>query len=223
MKGEISMIIKLAKTTYFLGEAIPVEITYDNNTSETLVMENPSKSFEVLMHLVDTKCNEDFKFTMGILIVTVIDRKTREYVDVMPEIEQIEIAPKSSFLFTSDLNDRLSLYAGEFDCFLTDGDNESNHIKLNIRYTIESVNNLLKLAQNKEATYGRREWAMEWLQELYPNFKLRLSLEEDSDDIKIQNETYNKSIYNEFLNWWDDKKDSVNIEEMLKRSRQDML
>lgn len=210
------MLIKLSKPTFFLGESIPVEITYENGTSETVVMHDPSKSFDVLMHLIDMKTNEDMNYTMGKVIVTDIDKASGQFVLVEPPKEQIEIIPNSSFVFTSDLNDRLYLQPGEFDCFLTDNDKESNHIKISVKLTKVSVDNLFKLAQKKETDYSRREWAMESLQVIYPGFKLKLPLENDPENIKTQKEIANTQIYNEFTEWWNNNKNAKYIEELLK-------
>ena len=221
MKGEISMLIKLNKSTYSMGESIPVQIIYENNTFEVLVTENPSKSFNVLMHFLDNMRNEDFKYTMGKIIVTIIDKKTGEYVESIPEIEQIEIAPKSSFLFITDLNDRLSLYPGEFDCFCTLGDIKSNHIKVTVTFTNESVEYFLKLVLDKKESYGRREWAMEWLQQLKPDFKLKLPNEEDEEVISEYDESYNSQKAKEFEYWWIESRNSkqvaTNIEQINKK------
>ena len=223
MKGDLSMFIKVNKTSYNLGEPILVEISYENSSAENIIIENPSKSINVEMHVLDLMTREDMSYFMGKLETTVIDKASDQYATALPPIEEIEIKSGSSFLFTTDPNDNLYLRRGEFLCFMTDHDKKSNEIYLSIQYTKKSIAYLLKLARDNNMSYGRREWAMEWLQPLYPNFKLKLSLEEDSDDIKVQNETHNKSIYEEFLNWWDDKKDSVNIEEVLKQSMQDMF
>jgi hypothetical protein len=216
MKGEQSMLIKFSKPTFFLGESIPVDITYENGTSETVVMDDPSKSLEVLMHAVDVKTNEDMNYTMGKIIVTHIDEASGQFALSEPPVEEMEIKPGSSFVFTSDLNERLFLRPGEFDCFLSDNDKESNHIKISVKLTRVSVENLFKLAQNKDTGYSRREWAMESLQILYPGFKLNLPLDNDPEDIKTQKEIANTQIYNEFTEWWNNNKNAKYIEELLK-------
>lgn len=210
------MLIKFSKPTFFLGESIPVEITYDNGTSETVVMDNPSKSFDVLMHSIDMKTNEDMNYTMGKVIVTDIDKASGQFALVEPPKEQIEIIPNSSFVFTSDLNERLYLRPGKFDCRLTDNGSESNHVEITIKFTKKSVDYFFRLVQDTEQIYGRREWAMEWLQVLYPDFKLNLPLEDDHDDIKRQKETSNRRVYDQFAEWWNNNKDAKYIEERLR-------
>ena len=217
MEGEPAMFIEFSETSYDLGKSTPVNITYENPGANGIVMENPSKSLYVTMHVVDTKTQEDMSYSMGKIEVTDIDSASGQYALVEPPNEEIQIEPKSSFTFTSDVNSRLYLRPGEFECVLIDHDDEeSNRAQITIEFTKESVPDLLELARDENQDYGRREWAMDWLQELYPEFKLNLSLEDDSDYIKKQNEVCNKVIYDAFVEWWNENKDTEQMEELLK-------
>ena len=208
--------IKLSKPTFFLGESIAADITYENNSSEVIAIDNPSKSYDVSIHVVDITNNEDLSYTTGKVIVTNIDKASGQYVLTNPPKEQIKIAAKSSFQFISDMNERLYLRPGKFDCFITDNKIESNHVKISIKLTPSSVDHLLKLAQNKDAGYSRREWAMESLQKLRPSFKLTLPLENDPADVKIKKESYNTAVCHEFTAWWHSNKISQHVKELLK-------
>ena len=49
---------------------------------------------------------------------------------------------------------------------------------------------------------GRREWAMEWLQKIDPNFELKLSDPSDSDEVKAANEARNQANIDAFTRRW---------------------
>jgi len=151
------MKIKLSKLTYSLSEAIVMDIDYENKTTELITIEDPSKSLDVIMHVVDSKTNEDMSYTMGTIDVTIIDRQTDQYALSEPIVERIDISPEDSFHFTSDLNERLYLSPGKFDCFLTDQDAESNHLFATILFDNASVDTLYAIAIDPHQRYSRRE------------------------------------------------------------------
>lgn len=206
------MKLKFKKTVYILGESIPVEIIFENSTSAKIIIENPERSFDIIMHLFDTIKKEEMNYTMGQVESTVFNKAENQYAIVIPPKQEIEIGPKSSFAFTSNVNNRLFLYPGQFECFLTDHETkQSNSVEISIVYTKESVKYLFELSKDIHQSYGRREWAMEWLQKLYGNFKLYLSVDDDNQETIMKNEEHNKILYNEFMNWWNDNKDSIKI------------
>lgn len=208
--------IKLSKPTFFLGESVSAEFIYTNNKSEAIVIDNPSKSYDVSMHVVDISNKEDLSYTTGKPVVTDIDRASGQYVLTNPPKEQIKIAARSSFKFISDLNEKLYLRPGGYDCYLTDHAIESNHLKISIKLTASSVEHLLEVVQNKEAGYSRREWAMEFLQKLRPSFKLTLPLENDPADVKTQKESNNTASCHEFSAWWHSNMNSQHVKGLLK-------
>ncbi|MCJ7604149.1 MAG: hypothetical protein MUO63_21950 [Desulfobulbaceae bacterium] len=209
------MKIKVSKPTYSLGEAIIAEIVYENPTTMPQQLENPSKSFDVVMHVVGARNKEDLNYTMGTMGVTIIDKATDRYVLTQPAKEQIEIDPATSFQFTSDLNNRLYLRPGKFDCFLTDSDKESNHLTITILFDNTAVDYLYALALDPQQIYGRREWAMDWLRKLYPEFRLDLPLDEDPAEVRVRKEAANKVIGEKFFQWWQDNKKTINLREMV--------
>jgi hypothetical protein len=213
--GETAMKIKVSKPTYSLGEAIVAEILYDNPTRVPLRLENPAKSFDVAMHMVDSNNKEDLNYTMGTLGVTMIDKATDRYVLTQPAKEQMEIAPASSFQFTSDINSRLYLRPGKFDCFLTDGGKESNHLAITIVFDNPAIDYLFALARDPRRDYGRREWAMDWLRKIYPEYRLDLPLDEDPAEVRVRKEAANKVAGEKFFQWWQGKKSTLNVRKMM--------
>jgi len=206
------MFIKFNKNMYDLGTPVSIEITYDNQTDDVIVIPDPSKSLDVLMRAVDMKTNEEMNYTMGKIIVTEIDRASGQFAISEPPVSKIEIKPGLPFVTTSDLNEKLYLHPGKFDCSLKDKSEESNHVQVTIKFTKTSVDYLFGLAKDIDHTYGRREWAMEWLQKLYPDFKLNLPLEDDTSSIKTQKEASNKLVYDHFSEWWNNNKATKNME-----------
>ena len=207
----MTMKIKFSKPVYSLGEEIAAEIVYDNPTTVPLKLENPSKSFDVVMHVVDSKNKEDLNYTMGTMTVTLIDKATDQYVLAQPPKEQMEIAPATAFQFTSDLNNRLYLRPGKFDGFLTDGGKESNHVAITILFDNPAVDHLFALARDPQEGYGRREWAMDWLRQIYPEFKLALPLEDDPAGVRAQKEASNQVVIEKFFHWWQENKRNINV------------
>jgi hypothetical protein len=216
MHGELSMNISFTKTTFVLGEPIPAEVVYSNTAKATVNLPDPSQSLDVIMHVVNKESQEDLNYTMGEVKATVLDSAADQYALDVPVVPEIKISAASEFRFDIDLNSRLYLRPGEFDCFLTDPDGESNHMEIVIEYTKTSVDYLIPYAMDQNQTYGRREWAMEWIQKIYPNFDLKLPDEETGAEQKVQFEKYNNEKYNEFLAWWESYKDKIDIKQSIK-------
>jgi hypothetical protein len=210
------MQIKLSDKSYPLAKPVPVEITYENPTGSVLVIDNPVKSLAVEMHLLDLRTKEDLSYTMGKIITTSFGGDRDAYALVTPIPEPLQIAPGASFVFSSDPNERIYLRTGKFDCFLTDASGESNHIELTIEFTRESVDGLFEMAKDEEQEYSRREWAMDWLQKLHHEFRLKLPLPGEPTAKKAQDEADNKVVYAEFAAWWNQNKRAADMDGTLK-------
>lgn len=202
----LPMKIILTKQNYYLGESIPIEIIYSNQATTTVSLKDPAASFEVEMHVIDADTQEDLSYTMGQISTTVFDEAEDQYALVIPEPESIEVAPTSEYRFHSDLNERLFLRAGKFDCFLTDSGNESEHIEINISLKESELPYLMTYAMDTQQEYGRREWAMEWIQELYPEFILKLPLKDSPENVVKEYEQFNQERHKEFIVWMESKK-----------------
>jgi hypothetical protein len=210
------MLISLEKTAFDLGEGIPVQVSFENPTAAAIVREDPSKSLDVEMHLVDSRTEEDLSYLMGKVETTPIDKSTGEYAMVMPPEEEIEIEAGSSFVFTTDVNENAFLHPGDFLCFLDEYEEPSNSIRLSIRLSYKSVDLLLAVAGDENEEGGRREWAGEYLQELNADFELLLPLEEDCEAVREEKEVRNRRACQDFLAWWQDSRDGEEVEERLK-------
>lgn len=196
------MEISFQKASYVLGEPIPVQVRYRNETRETVRIDNPEKSTGVFMHAVYQPTGEDLSYPMVPEDHIVLEPGTDEYVLSTPPVEKIEIPPGEALMFSTDLNQRVYLRRGKFDCVLTDNDVESNHVEIEIVSTRETVDYLLAYARDPNQEYGRREWAMEWLQKIDPNFELKLSDPSDSDEVKAANEARNQANIDAFTRRW---------------------
>ena len=216
MHGDLSMNIRFKNSTFVLGEPVPAEVVYSNITEAAIHISDPSQSLEVLMHLVDKDSKEDMNYTMGEVKATVLDSGADQYALDVPVVPEIQISAASEFRFDTDLNNRLYLRPGKFDSYLTDPDGESNHVEILIEYTNTSVEYLIRYAMDHNQTYGRREWAMEWIQKIYPNFKLELPYAETTTEEKAKYEAYNNEKYREFSAWWESYKDKINIQQSVK-------
>ncbi len=215
MEGEDLMLMKFSNTIYNLGETVPAEIQYRNNTSAQIKMENPAKSFEIIMHVFDSTNSEELNYTMGKIQVTVMDKAADQYSKSIPPKEMVTIEADSSLNFVSDLNDRLYLHPGSFTCWVAEGDSVSNKVTIVVRFMRESVPPLTQTLRDVDASYGRREWAMGLLQKIYPRLKLDLPYDEDSPAVRKEKESKISAMVAEFINWWHDNQNSDKIEMLI--------
>lgn len=218
----LSIKIISEKEEYNLGKSLPITVTYSNRGLLSVRTEDPLKSLNVEMHVIDKKTQEDLNYTMGTIEVTQLGDNVDEYVIVEPIPDFVEIEASGELSFITDLNDRLYLRPGKFECELRDSAVISNRKNLTVKYTAESVDLLFNIVKNAELDYSRREWAADWLKELVPNFRFKLTLDTDSEEMKKQNESANKEIYDAFSNWWKSNKDSKEAAIKLKRINQMM-
>jgi len=197
----LPMNIYLKKQSYNLGEPIPVDIVYRNNSSKEKSLDDPSNSLNVSIHMVDEKNKEDFNYSMGQATTTIFNEDEDQYAVEIPIQKSITIAPMSSYQFQSDLNKRLFLRPGTFDCFLTDGDSQSEHKKITIIFKEPALSYLIAFAMDEKQEYSRREWAMEWIQEVNPAFVLKLPNENTPNNTAKEYERFNQQRYKEFVLW----------------------
>lgn len=214
-EGEILMIIKFSKKSFFLGESIPAEVSYKNDTGERIVIEDPAKSLDVIMHLLDLSNDEDLNYTLGKIEVTVMDKTADQYAKSLPPKDTLTLEPNSAITFTTDLNERLYLRAGDFTCYLHEGEKESNRISISVKYKRESIVPLIQIARDANMVYGRREWASDWLRKLYPRFELDLPYDEDSPDVRKKKEEQISVKVAEFLSWWQENSNNPKIDTLL--------
>lgn len=209
------MLIKFGKTSYYLGESIPAEINYMNSTSEKILVENPAKSLDINLHMLDSASGEGFNYTLGQTETLVIDKASDRYVTTVPKKELVTIPPDSGISFKSDLNERLYLRPGNFICYLTEGEKESNRVALAVHYQRESVIPLVQVARDPNMIYGRREWAGDWLRKLYPGFQLDLPYDEDTPDVRKEKEKQISLKVAEFLSWWQENRNNPQMDTLL--------
>ena len=211
LKGNKRMIVTFFKQEYILGEPIKAEIRIVNSSDHAREMDNPSKSLYLVMHAVDLANKEDYTYAMGEYSATDIDRKSGQYALVAPPREKITLKAGEEFRFATDLNERLFLRQGAFECFLKDEDQVSNQVRIDIRFCPESIELLLKHAKNDKAEYSRREWSMELIQEIYPRFVLKLPLPEEPGDTISMKRIHNATVIKEFEQWWSSSKNSEEV------------
>lgn len=214
-EGEILMIIKFSKMSFFLGESVPAEVSYKNDTEEKIVIENPAKSLDVILHLLDSLNGEDLNYTLGKIEVTVMDKTADHYAKSLPPREMLTLEPNSAFTFTTDLSERLYLRPGDFTCYLQEGEKESNRVTISVKYKRESVIPLVQIARDPNMIYGRREWAGDWLKKLYPRFQFELPYDEDPPDVRKKKEEQISVKVAEFLSWWQENSNNPKIDTLL--------
>lgn len=207
----LSIQIILEKKAYHLGEPLPISVVYRNAGSSSVKREDPSQSLNIEMHVIDRKTREDFNYTMGKIEVTQFGEVSDEYAIIEPIPGDIEIEAQTEFTFVTDLNQRLYLGPGGYDCELREHAMVSNKEAVSIWYTRDSIVLLFNLVSDSTLDYSRREWAADWLREVVPNFNIKLALDTDSDAVKSQYESANILEYKRFQQWWEANRDSKKI------------
>lgn len=203
------MKIHFAKESHSLAAPVLLEVQIENLGHLPAAIEKPEKSFGLVVHLLDPMTKRDRTYTLGRQIVTTIDPSAGRFAVVTPPPEVVTIAPGAAYRFTTDLNDRLFLKPGKYECFLTGPQGSSNRVPLELVMTQASVDRLFELVQDPAQDYSRREWAMDSLRSLLPDFHLELAPEGDSAAVRSQKEEANKPAYARFAQWWKEHRKSV--------------
>lgn len=211
MLKEKVMRIKSDKSVYYLGEAIPVDVVVSNPKDATVILENPSTSPDVIMHFVAANDQHDYYYSMQKTTVLTIDASKDQYATIDPPKQEISLLPSGTFQFTTDVNDRLFVAAGKYDCFVTSNADTSNHIPIQVAFNASSVDHLFTIVKDNSIEYSRRKWAMEALQIIQPSFKPGLFLDNVSESEKKSQELHNIPVYKAFTDWWQKNKTSIQV------------
>jgi hypothetical protein len=135
------------------------------------------------MHAVHQPTGEDFTYAIGKITATSFGPD--KFVLTVPPRKAFELGPVSLLSFTTDLNDRLYLLPGKYDCRLVYYSVEaSNPVSVSVSFTPTSFLHLLKTAADGLQPYGRREWAYDWLKRAAPDLELKLALDNEAEDRK---------------------------------------
>lgn len=211
MLKEKVMHIKSDKSVYFLGEAIPVDVVVSNLKDSTVILENPSTSPDVIMHFVAANDQHDYYYPMQKITVLTIDAASDQHVTIDPPKQEITILPSGKFQFITDVNDRLFLAAGKYDCFITSNSDTSNHISIQVVFNASSVDHLFAIVKDSSIEYSRRQWAMKTLQMLQPSFKPDLFIDGTTESKKKSKESHNVPLYKAFAEWWQKNKTNAQV------------
>jgi len=213
------MFIKFSKETYEFGDSIPTEIIFVNTSDQPKTLpQDPSKSIDLRVHAVNRKTGEDLNYQVGKIQVT---SAGETFALAVPVPEETVISPKSMLSFSSDLNDRLYLSPGEYECRLTNYRvDESNRVRIAVHLTPAGYLYLLKTAIDARQSYGRREWAQDWLKKMQPDIELRLSQDTDAEAKKQADSAFNEKAYGKYRQWWDENHNSSVFQERVRSLNQ---
>lgn len=162
------------KTEVALTEALPISVVVSNPTKAALTLEDPRASTHASFHVVDVDTHEDHSFSMG--QTTTTDLGGHAFALVVPEVKPVTVGPNDTLEVRADANERLFLHPGAFDVFFSLKDVESNHVRVTVRFTREGLERLMTLAADANASYARREWAVELIKRVKKDFSLALPL-----------------------------------------------
>lgn len=172
--AEVPVLKLQVKSAVALTEALPVSVVVSNTTKAALTIEDPRASTHATVHLVDVETHEDHSFSMGQPSTT--DRGHGEWAMVMPVVKPVTLPAGDSLQVRADANERLFLHPGTFDVFFSLKDVQSNRVRVTVRFTRESLERLITLAADANASYARREWAVELIKRVKKDFSLSLPL-----------------------------------------------
>lgn len=164
------------KSSVELTEPIAITVTISNRTNAPITLQDPRASTHATLHLVDVETKEDHSFSMGQTSTT--DRGQGQWALVAPVVKPVTVAAGKTLDVRADANERLFLRPGTFDLFFSLDDVQSNHVTVTVRFTEKSLERLISLAADPNASYARREWAMELIRRVKKNFTLSLPLPE---------------------------------------------
>jgi hypothetical protein len=202
-----SMFIQFSKESYEFGDSIPAEIIFVNTSDQPKTLpQDPRKSIDLQVHAVNRKTGEDLNYQVGKIQVT---SAGEAFALAVPVPEEIVIAPKGMLAFSSDLNDRLYLSPGEYVCRLTNYRvDESNQVRIAVHLTPAGYLYLLKTAIDARQSYGRREWAQDWLKKMQPEIDLRLGQDTDAEAKRQADSAFNEKAYAIYRQWWEENRNS---------------
>lgn len=210
------MFIRIPKETFELGDSVPAEIIFVNTSKAPMVLkDNPQKSLDLVMHAVHRPTGEDFTYAIG--KVTATHAGQDKFALTVPPRQAFELGPDSLLSFPTDLNDRLYLSPGRYDCRLVYYTVESsNPVSFTSAFTPGSFLLLLKTAADGRQSYGRREWAYDWLKRAQPDLELKLPMDDEAEDAKREKAAFNDRAYARWKQWWEENQGS---EDFLQRIR----
>jgi hypothetical protein len=166
------------------------------------------------VHAVNRKTGEDLNYQVGKIQATTAGEMVALAV---PVPEETVIAPKGMLSFSSDLNDRLYLSPGEYVCRLTNYRvEESNQVRIGVHLTPAGYLYLLKTAIDARQSYGRREWAQDWLKKMQPEIDLRLGMDTDAEAKKQADSALNEKAYGIYRQWWEENCTSAAFQERVR-------
>jgi hypothetical protein len=201
-----------------LGKPLLLEVTLANPGAAPLSIDDPAQSLDLEYHLVDQHTREDFSFTPGRIRSTTLGT-VDEYAIEVPVPKPTAIAPGGVLKVQADANLRLFLRPGDYQAYVTHRDSESNRVPVKVVYTRESVSVLFATAHDPQTSYSRREWAMDRLARLWPEFKLGLPLPDAPAAARAQQEAGNQAVYTRFAAWWRDQLAQPDLDERLEKTR----
>lgn len=190
-----------AQTQLALSAPITFDVTVGNSGSQPLTLNEPTGSLTTKVHLVNRDTREDHWYALGRTTTTTLGGGDRWALSV-PAPQPVELAPNAELRFSTDAQQRLFLKPGQYDAYIEVDGRESNRVPLTLSLTRDAVLALLKTAADANQSYGRREWAMDWLAKVKPGFKLVLSEPSDPAETRQAREVDNRKALEAYVVWW---------------------
>ncbi|MBL0729652.1 hypothetical protein JI745_18190 [Piscinibacter sp. HJYY11] len=199
-----------------LGAPLEVTVALRNSSASPVLIDDPSHSFVVAVHLVDQATLEDYTFKLGSLSAMQFHGSGQVALKE-PVPHKVAIAAESGIRVTVDATQRLFLKPGHYQAYASCSHIESHRVHLQVLLTRRSVNVLLVIAQNVNSSYSRREWAIDRLAQIYSSFvEASLPAPEAAADVQHQQEEANKAVFAEFTKWWSGQLAMPDLDERLR-------
>ncbi|MFN0101337.1 MAG: hypothetical protein ACKV2U_04520 [Bryobacteraceae bacterium] len=152
--------------TFVLGASIPVGIRYTNRSAVEIQFRDPRKTWEVQLS------NGTVSLPFG-KIIRSVDNGIMSW--SVEDAETIRLAPNANFTFQYDAGKRWpeAFRPGRNGLQIKDLTSdavtlESKRIEVAVEFTADTVPALLAILDDPEATPGSQQFAVQWLQAVYP-------------------------------------------------------
>ena len=159
------------------GSAIKVIVEYRNDSDETWRLEDPSQATTSYMRYRPAgSTGHPSGYAMGRIEMVEIKEPVYEMAHALPDVEEIDILSRTSFVFAVDLERDWTghLAPGIWETWFYDGAAKlsSNTALVYIPFTSKSIGHLLDDVRNKKMFRYRRKAAGKWLSRIRPEFEI---------------------------------------------------
>ncbi|HJX52127.1 MAG TPA: hypothetical protein VJ801_05115 [Polyangia bacterium] len=165
-------LIRLPKLDFVLGEPVPLEAEFLNDSARRVFREDPSHSPKTIVRIETTGSSpaQSLTYSLSGKWGGVSWNGSGPY-----PVPEVAIAPGTALHRTTDILGNIlashspgSYRPGRYVCWVEDRRGRSNRLVFNVQYTQDSIPALLQILKDSKASSWRRQWAGGWLSRAAP-------------------------------------------------------